>query len=714
MGVYKISPPSTSTCSSSSSSAAASSLSYSDEEEEEQVENNEKKEVEKLLAVYQHQYQKSLPSSMTNSRTSTTTTTASNTNRNTGSTSTAQQSRKAQGVLPSSSLSLPSKPNASLSNQQQVLQLQQKQFTQSSINNSSKSNKFNQQQQKQNIPRQKKEDYFDSFDNSLPYSSLNSASVGGSVRILKSSSNTSAYSAEKIPYSYGISSRRYYQYLREDDLNEIEEEENFLFHIYSTCILPPIQYLCYSILWAIMKIFVLIHCIIKIIIRFLKKLTTTINISDTKSKLNGEPSFSDISFSFLLLFCVGSLLFLHVRLIPSLYSPFFLSSGAANVVGIGMNLIPSFSLSQILSSTSATTGIHLPVYFINRNKDVERRDYTKALLKSLGFNSITRVNAWEVEDVRDRLIHEVDSIPNMIFRNEKEIACIASHLWAIYLACRDDEERRLNEIEAAAVGGASKLHGGYALIVEDDITFEFPNTNWEELIANAPRDFSILQISTSNSEQAHNLWKEYHILATTPDLPSMNPENGREVHPLWYERKWDSSLWSTQAYIINIAKIKNSIHDLVKYEPLMNNFEIHLKPIQSQFPCYQKPCLLPFRIVADIYLYTYFTPTYMSRIPLVNGIFQGTAPALNDDLDDSLKSIPIIKEEIIQVKDESPSLPVPNVDSSIQDKEKILRHIQSFQDNHKLVEEISTFHQDLIPNYFLNNRKQHHKNLKQN
>jgi hypothetical protein len=45
---------------------------------------------------------------------------------------------------------------------------------------------------------------------------------------------------------------------------------------------------------------------------------------------------------------------------------------------------------------------------------------------------------------------------------------------------------------------------------------------------------------------------------------------------------------------------------------------ITLLPL-PKFPCHHRPCLLPFRIVADIYLYGLFQPTYMSRIPLLNG-----------------------------------------------------------------------------------------------
>jgi hypothetical protein len=44
---------------------------------------------------------------------------------------------------------------------------------------------------------------------------------------------------------------------------------------------------------------------------------------------------------------------------------------------------------------------------------------------------------------------------------------------------------------------------------------------------------------------------------------------------------------------------------------------VHPNPNPTR-PCPRKPCLLPYRIVADIYLYALFSPTYASRIPMFN------------------------------------------------------------------------------------------------
>jgi GR25 family glycosyltransferase involved in LPS biosynthesis len=387
---------------------------------------------------------------------------------------------------------------------------------------------------------------------------------------------------------------------------------------------------------------------------------TASEINSISSTAPKKWSSKTLYFIFLILILISStlsLLFVHAKVTPELFHYF----------------VPCFCVKALRRymdpELSSVVSQELPVFYINLSEDHERRITVKNQLKRLGFTDVTRVEAWTSVDARERLTAEVTSVPNMLRHNDNEIACIASHLWAMYLAVNDS----LNSFP-------------YAMIIEDDVRFEF-DLNWNELIERAPKDFTILQLSTSNLEKQTSLWKDFKekTLKTVPSsdakllkqlrnqgmLLSLNTSE-KLSDQLWSRRYFDSNLWSTHGYIINKQKIKSLIDQFVHYNSYRSTFEITLKPY-APIPCSRRPCMMPFRIVADIYLYAIFQPAYISMIPLLNGV-------------SSSESI----ENITNFHDFS----------SIQEVDKIKHHLQSFQEIHNIVLEIKKSYSFLLPQFF--------------
>ena len=182
-----------------------------------------------------------------------------------------------------------------------------------------------------------------------------------------------------------------------------------------------------------------------------------------------------------------------------------------------------------------------------------------------------------------------------IVQTELEMCCVLSHLLAIYTAVYDDKLDPTNP---------------YALIVEDDVNFEM-DVDFAAMADKAPEGFGILQLMTSSSHDVDRLWKVYN-----------------ETRKQWTRRHWETGYWSTQAYLINKRVVKKFIDQVVVPYPGWSgntNTDLpHFKivtPSQKFWACSDTgpACYVPFRIVADIYLYTGCGPTYVSHLPFFNG-----------------------------------------------------------------------------------------------
>jgi GR25 family glycosyltransferase involved in LPS biosynthesis len=263
----------------------------------------------------------------------------------------------------------------------------------------------------------------------------------------------------------------------------------------------------------------------------------------------------------------------------------------------------------------------VPVFFINLESSVDRRRFMEHELsrRNMNFKRVQAVTVAEAALVQMDVQLVIPPIP-------QEIACISSHLLAMWEAVTD-----------STLNPFSK----YAIIMEDDVAFQF-DINFAELIASAPKDFSILQLTTSNSYEVGKMWGEYVVaVETAPELLSLS---------LWRSHHITAGLWSTQAYIINKAAVQAFVERSVKIEAA-DRKTIRLKPAGKNH-CQSVSsaagngavslvrrngvCLQPFRMVADLYLYAAFAPVYTIRVPIFNGASVGkvsTIPTRNKDKD---------------------------------------------------------------------------------
>eukprot|EP01034_Spumella_vulgaris_P028882 gene28882-35829_t len=200
----------------------------------------------------------------------------------------------------------------------------------------------------------------------------------------------------------------------------------------------------------------------------------------------------------------------------------------------------------------------------------------------------------------------------------QETACIASHLAAIYRAVHDTD-----------FFPDSK----YALIIEDDVQFEF-DIDFLHLIESAPKDFAVLQLMTSNADKARIMFDSYSqqvltlkkggvkaqetLLKWSSDDDALGAESDISSISMWKAHKLGEQLWSTQAYIVNKQAVRAYIDSVVSLDgEMMPHVEIKMPSIISKQS--KDFVRFPYRIVADIYLYIALGKTYTSRIPLLNG-----------------------------------------------------------------------------------------------
>jgi GR25 family glycosyltransferase involved in LPS biosynthesis len=334
-------------------------------------------------------------------------------------------------------------------------------------------------------------------------------------------------------------------------------------------------------------------------------------------------------------------------------------------------------LSELSEQSANSLSSSIPVYYINLESSGDRRQYMERYLQQIQVK-YQRIQALTVKDVNKYVKSKISSVFNQLKPNLKEIACIASHLIAMHTAIRSYDQ----SLKEAGSSSTSRTLPPYALIVEDDVMFEF-DINLEELINHAPSDWTILQLTSSNAGKMKDLWKDYRNLSSVVAVPRSRPpsirrsisaflsffRSSKTIHShLWYERSWNSLLWSTQGYLINIPHLRAILDSQVITTPpprvsslsppkslppcggslrSFNSSRCLSRSVYSRFAVSSRPsspfhspiseqlvminltkpsqiscdyiengeCMLPFRLDADIYLYCRFFPTYISRIP---------------------------------------------------------------------------------------------------
>ncbi|RYG67514.1 hypothetical protein EON64_07270 [archaeon] len=245
----------------------------------------------------------------------------------------------------------------------------------------------------------------------------------------------------------------------------------------------------------------------------------------------------------------------------------------------------------------------ITAYWINLDSSIERKTHMESVFRKMQLPHV-RVPAILAESAD--YVMKLKSLKKPCKRNtNRDIAVVMSHLFAIHTALYHDPSPA----------------SPYALILEDDVRFLF-SIDFPALISTAPKDFGVLQLTTSNTEALELLWDQYS--------KGQQTERGTRY---WRKTHWQDTTkngktfmyWSAQAYVINKQQVKSFIDDVVtsNAKGLVVGFRIH----NSFFPqeCRRTradPCIVSFCLFSDSYIYAGTGEEgghYVSTIPLVTG-----------------------------------------------------------------------------------------------
>lgn len=153
--------------------------------------------------------------------------------------------------------------------------------------------------------------------------------------------------------------------------------------------------------------------------------------------------------------------------------------------------------------------MNIPIYWINLNRSVQRRKNIIKKIKKMNIYQNKRIDAINGRN----LSYYNFNIPIKYFlhTSNNELACTFSHLKAIFTAYYNKEK--------------------YVIVCEDDICFELLNYSkysFNSLIKKAPKDWEIIQLSTSNKNQLEKLLKLEEDFV-----------------------KWERSNWGSYSYLLN-------------------------------------------------------------------------------------------------------------------------------------------------------------------
>ena len=183
-----------------------------------------------------------------------------------------------------------------------------------------------------------------------------------------------------------------------------------------------------------------------------------------------------------------------------------------------------------------TCDIPCPVYYINMDKDVDRRQFMERQIEKMPnvhFTRITGFNGYAIKNKRNDVIKHDHALIEFVNKyddmSKSEIGCTMSHLIAIKKAYKNGDE--------------------IAMICEDDILFDTCTLikPISEMIENAPKNWEILQLSSFTPKEIHEKSKNH------PNIEYIR-NNGKQRH------------YNTACYLINrngmetILKMTSSIH----------------------------------------------------------------------------------------------------------------------------------------------------------
>jgi len=241
---------------------------------------------------------------------------------------------------------------------------------------------------------------------------------------------------------------------------------------------------------------------------------------------------------------------------------------------------------------------HIPVFWINLETSVERRQYFAAQMQRMGLRH-KRIVGITPRSVLTAEV-KVDLVPR-VEHTPKEISCVISHLLAIREAIYD-----------TTIGPKNP----FALIMEDDVSFEM-RVNFRQLAASVPEPFAGLQLMSSADNEMKRLWQNY----------KKNPVPSN----LWEQRKLESFFWSAQAYMINKTAMRPLIDEVFTVRDAAkvgtgaggeyDHLRVRIISPPKAFPCHRKggKCDFPMRLVSDTYIYAMLFPTFVTKVPIFNG-----------------------------------------------------------------------------------------------
>ncbi len=249
-------------------------------------------------------------------------------------------------------------------------------------------------------------------------------------------------------------------------------------------------------------------------------------------------------------------------------------------------------------STSKSSSLALPAYWINLDDNIDRRDYMNKNFEvfghQLGIGSNRRISAVKPDTEAFR----ITKLEKPCKRNtDGDLAIILSHLTAIYRAIKDTSPMA--------------QHNPYALILEDDVEFHL-KADLRKVIQSAPADFGVLQLTTTNTEALTTLWGKFEASGFssfwTPNKWSDTTKNGK--YTLY---------WGALGYVIQKKVVEPFIDRVVD---VAADGSLSFKIINSFFPdkCIQtkdRPCVLANCLFSDSYIYSAAGPTYVSHFPIL-------------------------------------------------------------------------------------------------
>ena len=230
-------------------------------------------------------------------------------------------------------------------------------------------------------------------------------------------------------------------------------------------------------------------------------------------------------------------------------------------------LLNKDNLNHITNNSNLENKINIPIYYINLDRSIDRKNNVEYQFKKFKIKNYTRVSGIDGKNIKNNF---KDIVQGISFINNykdgllnSEIGCILSHIKAI---------------EQAYNGNCEEV-----LILEDDVSLDlmyFWNKNLSDTIKDAPNDWEIIQLYTN----------------FCTDLTSKNKFS---LYKYTDENKCSCSV----AYLINKKGMKNILNTVKdKYNNIVLGTYINNK-------------LYPVKGHADIFLY-FIAKTYYTNIPL--------------------------------------------------------------------------------------------------